>query len=212
MKKEIARVDGSYIGEKLERLAALLHTLKTDRSARRELKQKAKGYAVTFLAGVLCGVLWLRAVDVQGVEQRGGEAVRIAEDGAAAQCGGVPLISHGEAVTVSPQGEVKGSEEAEAVAKLLYGIRKNSERDLRAVCWVVFNRVESPLYPGTLEEVVNQPGQWVSYYPENPVTKELYAMALEELGKWERDEGRPISADTLWFNWSKDAITFREEF
>lgn len=199
-------------GDVASSLLATVYTLTHDHTARVALRKKTEKTALVFLLGFLFGVVWLRAVDVPEVEQTG-RAIHVVEEGAAPTMGaGDPLISHGGAVTASPQGEAKEREEAEEIAKLLYGIRKNSERDLRAVCWVVFNRVESPLYPDSIEEVVNQPGQWVSYYPENPATEELTALAQEELEKWEAKEGRLLSRDTLWFNWSKDAITFREEF
>ena len=185
-------------GDVASSLLATVYTLTHDHTARVALRKKTEKTALVLLLGFLFGVVWLRAVDVPEVEQTG-RAIHVVEE-----------MPEEEAGAREERGERR--EEAEEIAKLLYGIRKNSERDLRAVCWVVFNRTESPLYPDSIEEVVNQPGQWVSYYPENPATEELTALAQEELEKWEAREGRLLSRDTLWFNWSRDAITFREEF
>ena len=194
----VAQETGTVAGNVLSALSATVWTLTHDHRARKALRKKIENATALMLLGFLIGVVWLRSVDIPEVNQTG-RTIHIVE----------------EMPTVSEELGVRSEElerEAETVAKLLYGIRKNSERDLRAVCWVVFNRTESPLYPDSIEEVVNQPGQWVSYYPENPATEELTALATEEIEKWEAGEGRLLSRDTLWFNWSKDAITFREEF
>ena len=72
--------------------------------------------------------------------------------------------------------------EREAVARVLYGTALHHSEDAqRAVCWCILNRVESSLYPDTIQEVCEQPSQWMGYSPENPVIESLYKIADEVL-------------------------------
>jgi len=103
-------------------------------------------------------------------------------------------------------------EEAEYIARVLYGIRSNDSEDLRKVIWVILNRVDSQLYPNSVIEVCKQPKQWVAYYDDNPVLEELYDMALTELESWRNNEHRPLALDFLWFDWSPSEIQFKTKF
>jgi hypothetical protein len=64
--------------------------------------------------------------------------------------------------------------EAQAVAKVLYGVKDNSEEDLKTYVWCVLNRVDSADYPDTLADVIGQPKQWMRYSEDNPVLENLY--------------------------------------
>lgn len=102
--------------------------------------------------------------------------------------------------------------DAEILAKVLYGMRGNSDADLTCVCWVVVNRVESPLFPNTVDGVCNQPQQWVGYYDSNPITDRFYGLALGVLTQWDNDGHRPFDRDFLYFDWSSSDIVFRTKF
>jgi hypothetical protein len=99
--------------------------------------------------------------------------------------------------------------EAQALARVLYGVKDNSTDDLRTYCWCVFNRVDSPDYADTLEEVIEQPKQWMRYDPENPVIENLYQLAREELEAWHNGATRPCSADFIYMTWSPLEIVLR---
>lgn len=102
--------------------------------------------------------------------------------------------------------------QAESVAKVLWGIRKSSKDDLRRVVWVICNRVDSPLYPDTVEDVCSQPGQWICYAAGNTVDPELKAIAKTELQAWRDGEYRYLDSSVLWFDWAPGGITFKAEF
>lgn len=109
---------------------------------------------------------------------------------------------------VDPQ-EAQLDAEAQALARVLYGVKDNSTDDLRTYCWCVFNRVDSPEYADTLEEVIEQPSQWMRYDPENPVIENLYQLAREELEAWHNGATRPCSADFIYMTWSPLEIVLR---
>lgn len=105
--------------------------------------------------------------------------------------------------------ELLREQQATALARVLYGVRDNSEADLRTACWCVFNRVDSPDYPDTLEEVIAQPQQWMRYDPENPVIDKLYRIAEQELDAWQNGKTRPITSDFVYMTWSPTTIKLR---
>lgn len=109
---------------------------------------------------------------------------------------------------VDPQ-EAQLDAEAQALARVLYGVKDNSTDDLRTYCWCVFNRVDSPEYADTLEEVIEQPSQWMRYDPENPVIENLYQLAREELEAWHNGATRPCSSDFIYMTWSPLEIVLR---
>lgn len=99
--------------------------------------------------------------------------------------------------------------DTQMLAKVLYGIKDNSSDDMRTLCWCVFNRVDSPDYPGTIAEVVEQPQQWMRYSPDNPVLENIYRIASEELDAWQNGTTRPCGIDLVYMNWSPSEVTLR---
>lgn len=102
--------------------------------------------------------------------------------------------------------------EAQMLAKVLYGVKDNSTDDLRTYCWCVLNRVDSPNYPGTLEEVIEQPSQWMLYSPDNQVLEDLYQIARTELDAWHKDSRRPVSSEFVFMNWTPSRIVLRDRW
>lgn len=104
------------------------------------------------------------------------------------------------------------NEEAEALAKVLYGVKDNSTDDLKTYCWCVLNRVDNPNYPDTLQDVIAQPSQWMRYDPTNPIIESLYQLAREQLDNWHNDTHRPVSNEYVFMNWSRNDICLRDNF
>lgn len=99
--------------------------------------------------------------------------------------------------------------EAESLARILYGVKDNDTDDLKTYCWCVFNRVDNPAYPDTLEDVIAQPSQWMRYDPTNPVLEPLYQLAREQLDAWHTDSHRPVSSEYVFMNWTPKDICLR---
>lgn len=100
--------------------------------------------------------------------------------------------------------------EAEAVARVLYGVKDNSTDDLKTYVWCVLNRVDNPAYPDTLEDVIAQPSQWMRYDPANPILESLYQIAREQLDDWHTNTHRPVSNEYVFMNWSASDICLRD--
>ena len=100
--------------------------------------------------------------------------------------------------------------EAESLAQILYGVKDNDKDDLRTLCWCVFNRVDNPAFPNTLEDVISQPQQWMRYDAENPVLEDLYQIAREQLEAWRSDAHRPCSSDYVFMSWTPSDICLRD--
>ena len=116
-----------------------------------------------------------------------------------------------EAIETDPY-VIQLNEEAEALARVLYGVKDNSTDDLKTYCWCVFNRVENKAFPDTLEDVIAQPGQWMKYDPTNPVIEDLYQIAREQLNEWHTNTHRPCSNEFVFMNWSKSSIVLRDNY
>ena len=110
---------------------------------------------------------------------------------------------------ISPEEQIK--EEGEYVAKVLYGIRYNSERDLRTAVWCILNRVDTVGYPGSVQGVCQQEHQWIGYSDDNPVLESLYEIAYTELETWYNGY-RPVTADYVYMSWSSDNIVLRDTY
>ena len=123
-----------------------------------------------------------------------------------------PVIEEIEAVVPQPTPYVNPQykAEAEAIARVLYGIRENSEQDLRTYIWCILNRVDNPSseFDNTLTEVIGKPSQWMFYDPSSPVVESLYHIAYEEVLRWHEDH-RPCSCDFVYAEWSYDDIVLR---
>lgn len=116
-----------------------------------------------------------------------------------------------EAVETDPY-VIQLNAEAEALSRVLYGVKDNSTDDLKTYCWCVFNRVDNPNYPSTLEDVIAQPSQWMRYDPTNPILENLYQIAREQLDEWHTNTHRPVSSEYVFMNWSKNDICLRDNF
>jgi spore germination cell wall hydrolase CwlJ-like protein len=103
--------------------------------------------------------------------------------------------------------------ECEAVARVLYGTAVHHSEDAqRAVVWCILNRVESSLYPDTIQAVCEQPSQWMGYSPDNPVISGLFEVADEVITAWRSGEYRPMSPDYLFLSWTSSEIVLRTSF
>lgn len=92
-----------------------------------------------------------------------------------------------------------------ALAQTLYGeCRGCSELQQKAVCWCVFNRVDSPKFPDTVIGVLSAPNQFAGYSESFPVTDELYQLAYDCMVDWHNGENRVLDKDMCWFSgWGK---------
>ena len=139
----------------------------------------------------------LTAIHEQEIEQ----AVQAVRDEYAAK-----RFVSGEA---SKQAAMAG--EAGWVAKMLYGIKDNSEADLRTAVWCVLNRVDNPWYPNSVQEVVEQKEQWMGYSGDNPILTDLKDLALEEIEKW-YDGERPCGIEFVYLYWTPTKVTLRDSW
>lgn len=91
---------------------------------------------------------------------------------------------------------------AEYLANVAWGeARGCSVTEQAAVMWCVLNRVDSPLYPGSVGEVVTQRAQFHGYSESNPITPELLQLANDVLTYWSEgdDSGRVLPKEYLYF-------------
>lgn len=103
--------------------------------------------------------------------------------------------------------------EAEFIAKVIYGTARNhADSDKKAVVWCILNRVEHHSHPDTIEEVCEQPKQWMGYSSENPVLTENYDLALNELKTWYSGGHRPMGNEYIYLTWSSKEILLRDTF
>lgn len=99
--------------------------------------------------------------------------------------------------------------EVTALAQCLYGeCRGCSELQQRAVCWVIFNRVEDSRFPDSIIGVLSQPSQFFGYSSSNPVWDSLYAVAYSCLTDWHNGEGRPFGPEFCFFTGNGRVNTF----
>lgn len=70
-------------------------------------------------------------------------------------------------------------EDVEMLAKLIWGEARGvrSKEQKAAVVWCVLNRVDSPLYPDSIEAVVTQKYQFSGYNESYPLTDEFMEIA-----------------------------------
>lgn len=104
--------------------------------------------------------------------------------------------------------------QADMLAVALYAFRFNSIEDIITACWCFFNRVDIQTgeyaYLGTLQEVIEQPGQWMGYDPNNPVLDDLGKIAYEQLTIWLDGESRPVSVEFVFLVWSESYIYLKD--
>lgn len=97
--------------------------------------------------------------------------------------------------------------EVELIAKTVYGeaLVTNSDMEMAAVAWCILNRVDSPLYPDTIEEVVTQRRQFHGYNEQHPVTTRIENLVRDVLDRWYAekdgvtDSGRVLPKEYIYF-------------
>ena len=92
--------------------------------------------------------------------------------------------------------------DAEYLANVTWGeARGCSVTEQAAVMWCVLNRVDSPLYPDSVGEVVTQRAQFNGYSDNNPITQEMIQLANSVLTYWYGgdDSGRVLPKEYLYF-------------
>ena len=105
--------------------------------------------------------------------------------------------------------------EAEYIAKVIYGymiVGNHSYSDFKAIVWCIINRVEHFAHPNTVQDVCEQPKQWMGYSDSNPVLTELYDIALAELKIWHSGGHRPMNNSYIFLTWSSSEILLRDTF
>lgn len=98
-------------------------------------------------------------------------------------------------------------EDVEMLAKLIWGEARGvrSKEQKAAVVWCVLNRVDSPLYPDSIEAVVTQKYQFSGYDESYPLTDEFMEIAEDVLVRWHQekagaiDVGRVLPKEYLYF-------------
>ena len=92
--------------------------------------------------------------------------------------------------------------DAKYLANVTWGeARGCSVTEQAAVMWCVLNRVDSPLYPDSVGEVVTQRAQFNGYSESNPITQEMLQLANSVLTYWSEgdDSGRVLPKEYLYF-------------
>lgn len=108
--------------------------------------------------------------------------------------------------------EEQMQQEAEYIAKVLYGTAKNnSDRDKRTVVWCILNRVDHTNYPNSVRAVCEQEAQWMGYSNSNPILNDLYQLALTEVKVWHSNY-RPVMPDYIYMSWSSKEIILRDTY
>lgn len=123
-----------------------------------------------------------------------------------------PVLEESDSQAIA---QTEQDQDIKAIAKVLYGYRYNSERDLEGIVWVILNRVDDKAEFknfSNIEAVVGQPSQWMGYSDSNPVIEDLYSIAEGVMSEYNSDGKRPFGKDFLFFTWSQDYIVFRTEF
>lgn len=97
--------------------------------------------------------------------------------------------------------------DVEMLAKLIWGEARGiqSIEQKAAVVWCVLNRVDSPLYPDSIEAVVTQKYQFSGYDESYPLSDEFMKIAEDVLVRWHQekagaiDVGRVLPKEYLYF-------------
>lgn len=78
--------------------------------------------------------------------------------------------------------------------------------------WVVYNRMESVMYPDTAIEVLQQPGQFAEYDSDITPTQESLDIARGEYAHWIAGAARPCGEDAVFISVGADGIAVRDNF
>jgi hypothetical protein len=180
----------------------------------REIKMEARTrwllgyilqYVILVLAFALCIIVAYRAGGVRAAKKYEDWKERYVTEFLeleAAKAAGAPIDPY----------QAQLDDEAQELARVLYGVRQNSTDDLRTYCWCVLNRVDSPDFPDTLADVIGQPKQWMRYDPDAPVLDDLFKIARSELDAWHTGTTRPCGVEFVFMNWSPTEITLRDNW
>lgn len=176
---------------------------------RRKLSRIAGKYLIAFMLGMLTTVIIFRDKDAKAnryVPEPMPAEVETAEVMS-------PVVAENQAAQMEALQQAAIRREANYMAKVLYGTALHNSREAqKAVCWCIINRAESTLFPNSIEEVCAQPVQWMGYSDDNPVTQELYDVAMEVLTAWREDGIRMFSKEYLFLTWSEHEIILRTTF
>ena len=101
--------------------------------------------------------------------------------------------------------------EADLIAKVIGTM--NTKQMKLSMLWNILMRVDSPYYPDTVAEVVNQPQQWMFYDEKNPIRDNDVQLAIEQLRLWH--EGRypaGLSSTFVYGEWSEHDYVLRDRW
>lgn len=107
------------------------------------------------------------------------------------------------APTADEELEAQIRREADCIARAIGPMKTQQMK--QTMVWNILARVDSPYYPDTVDEVVNQPKQWMFYDENNPIREDDVELALEQLRRWH--EGRyPARFDSslVYGKWSQN--------
>lgn len=79
-------------------------------------------------------------------------------------------------------------------------------------CWVVFNRVDSGMYPDNMESVLLQKGQFVEYDPDSSVTEENFVIASNQISRWANGDIRPCGEGAVYITVSSEGVELRDQW
>lgn len=122
-----------------------------------------------------------------------------------------------EALAIQNSEEAQMKKNAKLKTKVLYGARNFEEKygyteaDLLTLCQCIDNRAD--FYGKTIEEVVQQPDQWVGYYESNPDNIDKYYKIALKSEQMKRDqETRPVSNTYVYAYYTERGIYLSDEF
>lgn len=107
----------------------------------------------------------------------------------------------------------KQVEEAEYVARVMYGMARNhATQHQQTVVWCVLNRVDDSRFPDSIIEVCQQPSQWVGYDDSNPVLEDMYQTAYKMISSWRNGIHRPMDIGYVFAERTTDGIILRNTY
>ena len=98
--------------------------------------------------------------------------------------------------------------EADAIARAIGPMA--TKRMKQSMIWNILARVDSKSYPNSVQEVVEQPQQWMFYKSENPIRDDDRELAMEQLALWH--EGRypaGLKTEMVFAEWSQNDYVLR---
>lgn len=127
-----------------------------------------------------------------------------------------------EATTAAEKEEIWLPDEAEVayIAKTIFGEASvvPSKARQAAVGWCILNRVDSPIFPDTIAEVVTQPHQFHSYHANSEPPEEYFELARDILTHYhaeqqgETETGRTLPQGWCFFTGDGKENHFTEEW